>query len=43
MTAYEMIGSLCLSSSEEGLDDGVHLVHVGAGPHDPHADSGDEH
>lgn len=27
---------------EERLDDGVHLVHVCADPHDPHADGADE-
>lgn len=27
---------------EDGLDDWVHLMHVGAGPHDPHADGGDD-
>jgi hypothetical protein len=27
---------------EDGLDDGVHLMHVSAGPHDPHADRADD-
>ena len=35
--------SLCFFCGKVGLDDRVHLVHVGASPHDPHADGGDEY
>jgi hypothetical protein len=36
-----IMSGLSLLDHEDGLDDGVHLVHVGAGPHDPHADCPD--
>ena len=26
-----------------GFDDWVHLMHVGADPHNPHTDGGDDH
>ena len=35
-------GKSFLLGGEEGLDDGVHLVQVGADPHDPHADCPDQ-
>ena len=35
--------SLCFFCGKVGLDDRVHLVHVGASPHDPHADGGDKY
>ena len=31
-----------LFGGQERLNDGVHLVHVCADPHDPHADGSDE-
>ena len=31
-----------LFGGQERLNDGVHLVHVGADPHDPHTDGADE-
>jgi hypothetical protein len=27
---------------EDWMDDRIHLMHVGAGPHDPHADGSDD-
>ena len=36
-------GLSLLLDHEDGLDEGVHLVHVSAGPHDPHADGPDQH
>ena len=35
-------GRSFLFDCEKWLDDRVHLVHVGAGPHDPHTDGSDD-
>ncbi len=47
MVGYAAVGQggteSFLFGHEEGLDDRVHLMHIGAGPHDPHADGGDDY
>ena len=40
---YKMNNQSFLLDYEDWLDEGVHLMHIGACPHDPHADGGDQH